>query len=211
MIHVVLLGDSILDNGAYVGTGPAVIDQLAAGLPAGSRATLGAIDGSVTRDVARQLRTLPSDATHLVVSVGGNDALGQSAVLEAPARSVAEAVARLATIRDEFASAYRHMLDAVAERGLPTAICTIYDPRFPDPERQRLAVTGLSLFNDIITREAFARSLALVDLRLICNDDEDYANPIEPSSAGGAKIVNAILAFIHRSDQGWHGSVVIAD
>jgi hypothetical protein len=56
MTHVVLLGDSILDNGAYVGTGPAVIDQLAAGLQAGSRATLRAVDGSMTQDVAQQLR-----------------------------------------------------------------------------------------------------------------------------------------------------------
>jgi hypothetical protein len=144
------------------------------------------------------------------VSVGGNDALGQSGVLEAPARSVAEAVARLATIRDEFASAYRRMLDAVAEPGLPAAVCTIYDPRFPDPVRQRLAVTGLTLFNDIITREAFARGLTLLDLRLICSADEDFANPIEPSSAGGAKIVSAILAFTDPGPQGVRGSVVIA-
>jgi hypothetical protein len=210
MIHVVLLDDSILDNGAYVGTGPAVIDQLATGLQAGSRATLRAVDGSMTQDVAQQLGSLPSDATHLVVSVGGNDALGQSGVLEAPARSVAEAVARLATIRDEFASAYRRMLDAVAEPGLPTAVCTIYDPRFPDPVRQRLAIAGLTLFNDIITREAFARRLTLLDLRLICKENEDFATPIEPSSAGGAKIVSAILAFTDPGPQGVRGSVVIA-
>ena len=210
MIHVILLGDSVFDNGAYVGTGPAVIDQLAAGLPAGSKATLRAVDGSVTRDVAHQARDLPQDTTHLVVSVGGNDALGHSAVLDGPARSMAEAVARLATIRDEFATAYRRMLDGIAERGLPTAICTIYDPRFPEPERQRLAVTGLTLFNDIITREAFARRLTLLDLRLICNADEDFANPIEPSSAGGAKIVRAILAFVDPRDHGPRKSVVIA-
>jgi hypothetical protein len=44
----------------------------------------------------------------------------------------------------------------------------------------------LSVFNDTITREA-ARGLALIDLRLICTEDEDLANPIEPSVIGGAR------------------------
>ena len=46
--HVVLLGDSILDNGAYVPGKPAVIDQVRGELPAGWTATLLAVDGSYT-------------------------------------------------------------------------------------------------------------------------------------------------------------------
>lgn len=46
--HVVLLGDSILDNGAYVGRDPAVIDQVRGELPPGGHATLLAADGSVS-------------------------------------------------------------------------------------------------------------------------------------------------------------------
>src|SRR4051812_3797588 len=42
MGHVVLLGDSIFDNAAYVGGRPAVIDQVRAGLPDGWHATLNA-------------------------------------------------------------------------------------------------------------------------------------------------------------------------
>ena len=59
----------------------------------------------------------------------------------------------------------------------------------------RWELTALSVFNDTITREAAARGLALIDLRLICTEDEDLANPIEPSVIGGAKIANAIAAF----------------
>jgi hypothetical protein len=33
------------------------------------------MDGSTTDDVHRQLRRLPKDAAHLIVSVGGNEAL----------------------------------------------------------------------------------------------------------------------------------------
>ena len=52
------------------------------------------------------------------------------------------------------------------------------------------------LFNDCITREAFAGGLSLIDLRLICDRDEDFANPIEPSVRGGAKIAAAIAALV---------------
>ena len=80
--HLVLLGDSIFDNAAYVPGGrPAVIDQVRSRLPEGWSATLLARDGSVIDDVHRQLE-LPADATHLVLSVGGNDVLHQIPILE---------------------------------------------------------------------------------------------------------------------------------
>ena len=193
MTHVVLLGDSIFDNGAYVRRGePDVVAQVQAKLTGDAKATLCAVDGAVTTGVERQLSRLPSDATHLVVSVGGNDALRSSGLLREQARSVAEVIAKFAAVQDEFARNYRAMLDAVLNRRLPTAVCTIYDARFPDPQEQRLVVTALSIFNDVITREAFTRRLHLIDLRLICNEPDDYANPIEPSAKGGEKIAGVI-------------------
>ena len=197
MTHVVLLGDSIFDNGAYVRRGePDVVAQVQAKLPGDAKATLCAVDGAVTTGVERQLARLPSDATHLVVSVGGNDALRSSGLLREQARSVAEVIAKFAAVQDEFARNYRAMLDAVLNRRLRTAVCTIYDARFPDPQEQRLVVTGLTLFNDVITREAFARRLPVVDLRLICSEPDDYANPIEPSAKGGDKIAAVIAQVV---------------
>jgi len=200
MGHVVLLGDSVFDNAAYVAGGPDVVRQLRERLPAGWRATLNAVDGAVIGGVERQLGRLPPDASHLVVSVGGNDALGNAGILEAGARSVAEVLDRLASIRDQFERDYRAMLRHVAARGRPTAVCTIYDPRFPDALRRRQAVTALAALNDVITRLAFANGLPLVDLRLVCNEDGDFANPIEPSVQGGAKIAAAIAALATTHD-----------
>ena len=200
MAHVILIGDSVFDNGAYVAGGPDVVRQLRECLPTGWRATLRAVDGATSADIAGQLEQLPKDATHLVLSVGGNDALGYVDVLEDTANSIASAVARLADIADDFAQVYRAMVDAVLARRLPTAICTIYEPRFPDPRLQRLGVTALKLFNDLIIREAFARGVPLLDLRLICDRDEDYANPIEPSLKGGKKIAAAIHRVLAEHD-----------
>ena len=196
--HVVLLGDSIFDNAAYTAGAPDVVQQVRQRLPAGSKATLAALDGSTTRDVHHQLRRMPSDATHLIISVGGNDALASSDFLEAPARSTAEALSGLAEIAERFERGYLAMLAEALAHELPTAICTIYYPRFPDPTLQKVAVAGLTVFNDSIVRAAFTHAIPLLDLRLICTEEEDYANPIEPSARGGQKIARAIAEYVHR-------------
>jgi lysophospholipase L1-like esterase len=206
--HLVLLGDSIFDNGAYVSGGPDVVAQLRLRLPQGWSASLLAVDGAVASDVARQLTRIPVEATHLVVSAGGNDALGASGILAEKASSVSGAVQRLAAARDRFCTAYENMLEAVLERHLPTALCTIYDANFPEPQA-KVITAALTLFNDVITRSAFRRGLPLIDLRLICDRADDYANPIEPSEKGGDKIARAIAQVIQAPAKAPH-SIVIA-
>jgi lysophospholipase L1-like esterase len=201
--HVVLVGDSIFDNAAYVAAEePDVVRQVRQRLPHGSKATLAAVDGGRIRDVPEQLRRLPADATHLVVSVGGNDALSRSDFLAAPARSTAEALLGLADIGEEFERGYLAMLSGVLAYGLPTAICTVYYPRFPDRALQRTAVAALTVFNDCIVRAAFVHRLPLLDLRLICTEEGDYANPIEPSAQGGEKIARAIVRLVEHGFTG---------
>jgi lysophospholipase L1-like esterase len=199
--HVVLLGDSIFDNAAYVGPGePDVVRQVRKLSPEGSRATLLAVDGSRLTDVARQLAAVPADATHLVLSCGGNDALGHAGLLEERASSVAECLDKLARAAGQFERDYRGVVAALSARSLPAVLCTIYYPRFADAEVQQLAVTALSVFNDCITRAAFAAGLPLIDLRLTCDEARDYANPIEPSARGGDKIARAITRAISEHD-----------
>jgi hypothetical protein len=198
--HVVLLGDSIFDNKAYVGQDPDVIAQLRQELPPGWQATLLAVDGDVMAGVDRQLRLLPKDATHLVVSVGGNDALGFADILQMPAGDVTGALNILAAAQDDFAAGYQAMAKAVASTGLPSALCTIYDTP-SNGAAYRTIKTALAVFNDCITRAAFSLHMSLIDLRLLCGEDSDYANPIEPSSLGGAKIARAIALLATQNYQ----------
>jgi hypothetical protein len=209
-MNVVLLGDSIFDNKAYIGGGPDVIAQLGAMLPAGSTATLAARDGSTTNDIAGQLEIVPKAATHLVISVGGNNALGEKGLIEEKAQSVAEVLDKLAKIKAAFRKSYAAMLDGVLARRLPTAICTIYEAHYSDLTTRAIAAAGLSVFNDAISREAFARALPVIDLRLIINGDADYANDIEPSVTGGAKIARAIATLLTTADFKQPRSVIYA-
>ena len=196
MAHVVLLGDSILDNGAYTSGGPDVVAQLRSVLPVEWDATLIAVDGSVAADVPAQLRRIPGGATHLVLSAGGNDALGHIGLISAPARSAAEVLDQLAAAARAFEARYRAAVAAVLSRGLPTTLCTIYDGWSADASFQRRASTALLAFNDVIIRVAVEHGLTLIELRLICTEAADYANPIEPSSRGGEKIARAIAQAV---------------
>lgn len=197
-MHVVLLGDSIFDNGVYVAGGPSVAEQLQQALP-GHDVTLLAVDGHVTRDVLGQLERLPASATHLVVSVGGNDALGASSLLYQPFGSAAALLQQLAQRQETFRQHYRQMLAALAERKRPVLVCTVYDSI---PGMERWMLSALSYFNDVIIREAAQAGVPVLDLRPICTEARDYAatSPIEPSVAGGRKIAAAVARVVQAHD-----------
>jgi hypothetical protein len=189
--HVVLLGDSIFDNGAYIGPDPDVTSHLRAALPREWTVTLCAVDGARALQLIEQLRRVTAEATQLVVAVGGNDALGHIDLLSLTATSSAEVLdtfgARLAT----FEADYRRAIRQLVSLGRPATVCTIYEGALPADEA-RLARIGLMMFNDVILRTAFAERFDVIELRAICHEASDYANQIEPSGKGGYKIARAI-------------------
>src|SRR5205823_6275105 len=146
-----------------------------------------------------QLARVPAEATHLVVSVGGNDALGAGGLLREPAATVGDALAVLGEILAGFRDEYAGMLRAVLGLGKPTAVCTVYDaiPILGPAER-----VGLCGFNEVILRAGIAAGLPVLDLRLVCPDPGDYSplSPIEPSVVGGAKIADAIVRVVTGHD-----------
>ena len=87
-------------------------------------------------------------------------------------------------------------------------VCTIYDavPTLEPPAR-----AALSMFNEVILREAFAHKVTVIDLRLVCADATDYSalSPIEPSATGGARIAERIAAVVTDSWRSDAVSVVV--
>jgi len=193
--HIALLGDSILDNGGYTSGGPDVISQLREMLPPSWRASLLAVDGSMIADLADQLLRLPPDVSHLVIAIGGNDVLASMELMRSPAKSVAEGLLRVGERAGRFELAYRTMIDPVRRLGRSTTVCTIYNGNL-SPDEAAVARVGLTAFNDVILRVAVESRFQVIDLRLVCTEPADYANPIEPSSTGGAKIARAIIASL---------------
>ena len=111
--HVVLIGDSIFDNAAYVQANTEVIEQLNSVLPPHRKATLLAVDGATTGSISHQVTAIPNDTSHIIISVGGNDALLHKGLLDDKAESVAEVLAGLAEIQKSFREAYKAVLDQV--------------------------------------------------------------------------------------------------
>jgi hypothetical protein len=136
------------------------VHQLHQLLPGGWAANVNARNGAVIAGVRYQLEKLPPGATHLAISVGGNDALMQTGVLDQKVSSVAGALDMLDDIRQSFRVAYATMLESVLSLGLLSAVCTIYHPRYPDPSQRRIAAAALTLLNDAIIQEAFMRKVS---------------------------------------------------
>ncbi|EAZ94179.1 SGNH/GDSL hydrolase family protein [Crocosphaera chwakensis] len=201
MPHIILVGDSIFDNAAYVGeNNPDVITQLQNVLPETWQGTLNAVDGHKVEDINSQLGKLPKDATHLILSVGGNDSLSSINILDEKVDSSAQVFDQLAKLREEFEQQYQELLKTILGFHLSTTICTIYNPNFADKMLQKRSMTALTIFNDVILTQGFKLGLPIIDLRLVFNESQDYANPIEPSMQGGQKLVNVILNVIENYD-----------
>jgi hypothetical protein len=205
--HIVLIGDSIFDNAAYTGGAPDVVTHLRGLLPPTWKATLCAVDGATTAALTSQLGGIPTDASHVIVSSGGNDALQNIDLLSMPVGSIAEALSMFAARLEIFEYQYRQAITNVTALGRYTAICTVYNGAL-DKTVAPAARMGLTLFNDVILRTAVDLGLDAIELRSICVDAADYVNAIEPSAAGGLKIARALAHALGASPASMRASRV---
>ena len=207
MSHIVLLGDSVFDNRAYTQGEPDVAAHLRDVLP-GWKVTLRAVDGSTTSDLGVQFSRVPRNASHLVLSIGGNDALLNSDLLATPVRSTSEALELFRERLDVFEIMHGYAVEALVALKRPATICTIYNGDLAAREAT-LARTALMMFNDIIIRNALKWSVNVIELRVVCSAPEDYANPIEPSGTGGRKIARAIAGALGAAAVPTQRSVIV--
>jgi len=202
MRRLILFGDSIFDNAAYVQPGePDVAAHLRARLPAAEwQVELRAVDGAIASEVPVQLAAATiGHSDILVMSAGGNNALGSIALLSDPQPyAISEVLAQFYKIKESFRAAYTATLDALLSYQRPTIVCTVYNPQFDEALLQQTAEAALSVFNDVIMQEAARRRVPVIDLRLVCTEAAHFANPIEPSNEGGARIAEAIVATVMR-------------
>ncbi|MFT6207061.1 MAG: hypothetical protein ACJA0T_000965 [Colwellia sp.] len=187
----VLAGDSIFDSGPYNKAGASVIELLTAKSRNHYFAQLIAVDGDVTNDVEKQLTKYNGAVDKLFISCGGNDALQNADILNMHCSTVHEAMTLFAKILKGFRSDYKNMLKVAKKRTNNVTVCTIYNQV---PGIDEATKTALALFNEVILEEAFIHDVAVIDLRILCDEHDDYApiSPIEPSGQGGDKIATSI-------------------
>lgn len=219
--QIVLLGDSIFDNAPYVNTGESVAEQLTGLIQTEAMTTasnanptthveLLAVDGHVMANLPDQIARARSK-THFnmqcaYLSCGGNDLLGYAAagLLNIESTKIGDALGSLYQVRECFRQEYRHVL-ALALRKFPKlTVCTIYDAV---PTLSKAETIALGLFNEVILKEAAELRVPVLDLRILCNEPDDYApiSPIEPSKQGAGKIAQAIFNQYKRRKYNFHG------
>jgi len=147
------------------------------------------------------VRAIPSDATHIGVAIDGGWAIETSGLLTGSARSIHGALETLASAADEFENVFTRLINAALETGLPTIVCTLVPSRHLEPSRQQVAATALAIFNDRILKRAFAARLSIVELRLVCDEDGDYASETLLSRAGVRKVANVARSALYEISQ----------
>ena len=116
----------------------------------------------------------------LGASAGGNDALHHSSLLDRGASSSGQVLGWVVDAVEGFERRYRETLRGVLARALPVTLCTIHNGSL-GPPTQRLATE---------------HRVPVIELRRVCTEPADYANPIEPSVRGGGKIARAIAGAV---------------
>jgi len=198
--HLVLLGDSTIDNGNWT-SGPCVTDQVRQQEPL---TTMCALDGALIAAVCEQVRSSPEDATHYIVSVGGNNATGATTTVLGEVGDAEEAIIRLHTFVQTFELQFSSMIEQLVQaiHGKPLIVCSCYNPCFAAFDvttvGQEAANTTMALIADAILRVATRFKLPVIDWRRVMTQVEDFANPIEPSSIGGAKMASCIVSVVRN-------------
>jgi len=196
--HIALAGDSIFDNDGYVPNDPGVIEQLRTSLPKDWSAIKIAVDGDCIRHVYSRVENFPEYITDLVLSIGGNDAMGYSSALN-DAKSPSDIPCLVAGPAADFRANYKALLSHLSALNCKLHVCTIYTAvPFEDPLWRQYVPLALGMFNHIIKEEAAALSIGVIEIDKVCVEDSDYskASPIEPSAIGGQKIVDAIIGHL---------------
>ena len=144
-----------------------------------------------------RVRAIPAEVTHIVICVDGGWAIETSGLLQGSARTIREALYGLASAADEFEKVFVRLIAAAAEAGVPTIVCTLVPARYVEPSQERVAATALAIFNDRILRRATAARLSVVELRLVCDEESDYASETLLSHAGVRKVANVARSALY--------------
>jgi len=197
-----IYGDSIIDNGSYVGSSePDVAQQISSLIPDWDVNSF-ATDGARCSDIAEQLKhnPPPSDAFVLLTG-GGNDVMDTMWVVEDDTdRTFPEVLGLLVNIKEQFRTKYCEVMAELKNR--PALIATIYNPKFDHSSTEPIkkpAVGLLTVFNDVIQEEACAAGYSILELRRLVTRAEHFANPIEPSALGGETIAEATASWLAKS------------
>ena len=204
--HVVLLGDVLLDAYGSIDKTPGKFED--ALLPGTRNQWKISVVSLAEVERAGASLVLPSDATHAVIFIEGNQAIERSGLLETRGDAYGRTLEQLALAADEFERTLARLIHVAQAARLVIMVCTMFEPNYKDPARQRSACAVLAVFNDRVTKRTAAARASLIDLRLVCDEPDDYDKPTQLSQSGLQKAANVIRFAMFELDAGARRSEV---
>ena len=196
--HVVLLGDALLEAYISIDKTPGKFEE--ALVPGTRNQWKISVVSAAEVERAGTARVLPGDATHAIIFIEGNHAIEQSGLLYSRADAHAQTLEQLSLAADEFERTLARLIHVAQAARLVIMVCTMFQPNYKDPARQRTACAALAVFNDRVIKRAAEARVSLIDLRLICNEPEDYDKPTQLSKSGLQKAANVVRFAMFELD-----------
>lgn len=179
--NIVLIGDSILNNSAYVSAGQSVPDLLSKKMN-GHTIYNFAKDGATINDCYTQLDKialqLDNSKTTIFLSCGGNNILNSRRIIDPKA------------ISNLFAK-YKDLIASIKTR-VPNASLYLLNLYYPTDGHYKSYHKTIEQWNTLLQDNASDLDYTLIDLSSLLVLEEDFVYGIEPSSKGGQKIVGSI-------------------
>jgi len=180
-LNIVLIGDSILNNSAYVPADQSVPDILSKKMNENTIYNF-AKDGSTINDCYTQLEKislqLDNSKTSIFLSCGGNNILNSRKKIDDNA------------ISNLFAK-YSDLIASIKTR-VPNASLHLLNLYYPTDGHYVSYRKAIEKWNRLLQDDASEQKYNLIDLSSLLVLEEDFVYGIEPSSKGGQKIVDAI-------------------
>ena len=180
-LKVVLIGDSMLNNSAYVSANQSVPDLLSKEL-VGNTVYNFAKDGSTINDCYAQLDKISTDLnnsnTSIIVSCGGNNILNSHSLNPGDMNNLF--------------NEYSKLLKSIKTR-VPNASLYVLNLYTPTNSHYLSYHSAIEQWNQQLTRNKSRLRYKIIDTSSLLVTDKDFTYNIEPSKRGGKKIVKAIL------------------
>jgi hypothetical protein len=204
--HIVLLGDAMIDAYTSIDKTPGKFED--ALLPGTRGQWKISVVSAAEVERAGPALVLPEDATHAIIFIEGNHAIEQSGLLHSRPDAYGQTLEQLSLAADEFERTLARLIHVAQAARLVIMVCTMFQPNYKDRARQLTACAALAVFNDRVTKRAAEARVSLIDLRLICNEPEDYDKPTQLSKSGLQKAANVIRFAMFELDAGARRSEV---
>jgi len=178
---IVLIGDSILNNAAYVPPNQSVVHLLKEKTP---RVYSFAKEGATIQDCYNQLDQVPIDVnnskTYVFISVGGNNILNSQGQMDS------------ASIKKLFVS-YMDFVNALRAK-LSSVNINIFNLYMPTDPRFQSYKPSIDEWNKLIQENSFkvGAMYNVMDIASLLTSPDDFVYNIEPSTVASEKIANMI-------------------